>query len=118
MERDEQGRLGGGGKRSGGEPSPPGVERGGGDPLTRAEFGDRQAAGGLPPEALPPGVFETEVFGTCHELAPGLEEGDQPSSIAALARLVLPCPYPGDENIEYHEPDGSSRSRHLSATRI
>ena len=33
-------------------------------------------------------AFEMGIFGACHELAPGLEKGDQPSSIAALARLV------------------------------
>ena len=93
VERNEQGRLGTCGKRPGREPSLPGVERGGGDTFTRAEVGDRQAAGGLSSEALPPGAFEIEVFGACHELAPGLEKGDQPSRIAAVARLDLPCAY-------------------------
>ena len=60
----------------------------------RAERGDRQAAGGLPPQTEPPGVFATEVLGTCHELTPGWEERNQPSRVAALARLVLPCANP------------------------
>ena len=49
-ERDEQGRIRTGRGRRRGEPPPPVVERGGGDPLARAEFGDRQAAGGMPRE--------------------------------------------------------------------
>ena len=60
----------------------------------RAERGDRQAAGGLPPQTEPPGVFATEVLGTCHELTPGLEERNHPSRVAAVARLVLPCANP------------------------
>ena len=44
-------------------------------------------------KALPPGVCEIQVFGSCHERAPGLEKGDQPSSIAAVARLDLPYAY-------------------------
>jgi hypothetical protein len=59
-----------------------------------AEHGNRQAAGGLPPQTEPPGVFATEVLGTCHELTPGLEARNQPSRVAAVARLVLPCANP------------------------
>jgi Integrase core domain len=93
VEGNEQGRLGACGKRLSREPSFPGAERGTGDPLTSGELGDRQAAGELSVEALPPGVCEVEVLGSCHELAPGLEKRDQPSSIAAMARLDLSCAY-------------------------
>src|SRR5262249_27005509 len=93
LEGNEQGRLGTYGKRPSRELSFPGAERGTGDPLTRAELRDRQTTGELSPEALPPGRCKVEVFGACHELAPGLEKRDQPSSIAAVARLDLPCAY-------------------------
>src|SRR5262249_32625151 len=93
VERDEQGPVGWrGGGRGGGSP-PPGIERGRGDPLTRAELGDRQTADGLSPEGSAPGGFETEGFGAGHGVTPGLEERDQPSRVAAVARLVLPCAY-------------------------
>src|ERR1700734_4448500 len=105
VKRNEQGRLWTCGKRSSGEPSLPGVEGGGGDPFTCAERGDREATGSLSEQALPPGAFELGIFGSCHERAPGLEERDQPSSIAALARLVLPYAY-----FVYTEDEGSGRS--------
>src|SRR5262245_26115675 len=89
LQGNEQGRLGTCGKRPSNELSFPGAERGTGDSLTRAELGNRQTTGELSPEALPPGVCEIEVFGACHELAPGLEKGEQPSRIAAMARLDL-----------------------------
>src|SRR5262249_3652895 len=101
LERAEQGAVGPSGGRRGGESSSPGVEGGRGDPLTGAEGGNGQAAGGLPPKAKPPGVFETEVLGTCHELTPGLEERNQPSTVAAVARLVLPCAYAPPEFDDY-----------------
>ena len=94
LERDEQGRLRACGKRPSGESSLPVLERGGGNAFTRAEGGDRQATGGLPLEALPPGAFEVGVLGACHELAPGLVVGDQPARIAAVARLVLSSALP------------------------
>ena len=90
---ERTGRLGPCGKRPSREPSLPGLERGTRDPFTCAERGDRQTAGELSVEALPPGVCEIQVFGACHERAPGLGEGDQPSSIATVARLDLPCAY-------------------------
>ena len=62
-------------------------------PSRAAELGDRHTAGELSVKALPPGVCEIQVFGSCHERAPGLEKGDQPSSIAAVARLDLPYAY-------------------------
>jgi hypothetical protein len=88
VERNEQGRL-----RPSGQSSLPGLEGGTGDAFTCAEGGDGQATGGLPLEALSPGAFEVEVFRACHELTPGLVKGDQPSRIAAVARLVLPGAY-------------------------
>jgi hypothetical protein len=42
---------------------------------------------------VPPDAVEVGVFGACHELAPGLEKGDQPRRIPAVARLELPCAY-------------------------
>src|SRR5262249_42410826 len=57
------------------------------------------ATDGLPPEAQPPGVFESEILGTCHELTPGLEGWNQPNSVAAVARLVLPCAYLSDGDL-------------------
>ena len=91
---NESRRLRPGGKRPRREPSFPGAERGTRDALTGTELGDRQTAGELSVKALPPGVCEIQVFGSCHERAPELEKGDQPSSIATLARLDLPCAYP------------------------
>src|SRR5262249_19155205 len=84
------------GGRWSGESPPPGVERGGGDVLTPAESGNRQAAGGLPPQAEPPGVFETEILGTCPGLTPGLEGRNQPSRGAAVAKPVLTWAYPSE----------------------
>jgi hypothetical protein len=92
-ERNEQGRLRAGGRRSSGQSSLPGVEGGTGDPFTGAERGDREAALGLPLEASPPGVFEVGVFGACHGLTPGLVARDQPSRIATVARLDLASAY-------------------------
>jgi hypothetical protein len=80
-------------KGSSGESSFPGLERGTGETFLSTEGGDGQATGGLPLEALSPDAFEGGVFGTCHELAPGLVEGYQPSSITIVARLVLPGAY-------------------------
>src|SRR5208282_1476053 len=94
MERNKQGRLGTCSKRAGGQSSFPGLERGAGNAFTCTEGGDGLATGGMPLEALSPGAFQVEVFGACHELAPGLVEGKQPRRIADVARLVLPCAYP------------------------
>jgi hypothetical protein len=46
-------------------------------------------------DALPSSAVEMGVSGACHELAPGLKERDQPSRIAAVARLELKCAYTG-----------------------
>jgi hypothetical protein len=93
VERNEQGRLWAYGKRPSGQSSLPGLKRGTGNAFTCAKGGDGQATGGLPLEALSPGAFEVGVLGACHELAPGLVKGYQPSRIAGVARLVLPCAY-------------------------
>ena len=62
-------------------------------PLARAELGDRQAAGGMPREAAAPEALELGILGSCHGLAPGLVDRDQPTTIATLARMVLPDAY-------------------------
>ena len=93
MERNKQGRLRACSKRTGGQSSLPGLERGTGNAFTCTEGRDGLATGGMPMEALSPGAFEVGVFGACHGLAPGLVEGKQPRSITGVARLVLPCAY-------------------------
>ena len=47
----------------------------------------------MPREAAAPEALELGILGSCHGLAPGLVDRDQPTTIATLARMVLPDAY-------------------------
>src|SRR3954454_2010653 len=47
----------------------------------------------MPREATAPEALELGILGSCHGLAPGLVDRDQPMTIATLARMVLPDAY-------------------------